>query len=75
MGILDFDSAAKSSNNAASGTNNRRGQAQDRPAAKLWLNVGYDANGASCRECLRIGWIFSQVFPIGDNRLLDESGF
>ena len=44
MGILDFDTAAKS-NNAAAGGNNRRTQAQDRPAAKLWLNVGYDANG------------------------------
>ena len=45
MGILDFDNAGKSNNAAATGTNNRRGQAQDRPAAKLWLNVGYDANG------------------------------
>lgn len=45
MGILDFDSAAKSSNAAASGTSNRRTNQQDRPAAKLWLNVGYDANG------------------------------
>ena len=46
MGILDFDSAAKTNTAAASGTgNNRRTQAQDRPSAKLWLNVGYDANG------------------------------
>ena len=46
MGILDFDSAAKTNNTAASGTGrNGRIQAQDRPAAKLWLNVGYDANG------------------------------
>ena len=46
MGILDFDSAAKNNNTAASGTGrNGRTQAQDRPAAKLWLNVGYDANG------------------------------
>ena len=44
MGILDFDSAAKT-NTAAAGGNNRRTQAQDRPSAKLWLNVGYDANG------------------------------
>ena len=46
MGILDFDSAAKTNTAAASGTGrNGRTQAQDRPAAKLWLNVGYDANG------------------------------
>ena len=45
MGILDFDTAAKTNTAAASGTNNRRTQAQDRPSAKLWLNVGYDANG------------------------------
>ena len=46
MGILDFDSAAKTNNAAASGTGrNGRTQAQDRPAAKLWLNLGYDANG------------------------------
>ena len=46
MGILDFDSAAKTNNTAASGTGrNGRTQAQDRPAAKLWLNLGYDANG------------------------------
>ena len=46
MGILDFDSAAKNNNTAASGTSrNGRTQAQDRPAAKLWLNLGYDANG------------------------------
>ena len=45
MGILDFDSAAKTNTAAASGTSNRRTQAQDRPSAKLWLNVGYDANG------------------------------
>ena len=44
MGILDFDSATKT-NTAAAGGNNRRTQAQDRPSAKLWLNVGYDANG------------------------------
>ena len=46
MGILDFDSAAKTNNAAASGTGrNGRTQAQDRPAAKLWLNLGYDTNG------------------------------
>ena len=46
MGILDFDSAAKTNTAAATGTGrNGRTQAQDRPAAKLWLNVGYDANG------------------------------
>ena len=46
MGILDFDTAAKTNTAAASGTGrNGRTQAQDRPAAKLWLNVGYDANG------------------------------
>ena len=45
MGILDFDTAAKTNTAAASGTNNRRTQAQDRPSAKLWLNVGYDTNG------------------------------
>ena len=46
MGILDFDSAAKTNTAAASGTGrNGRTQAQDRPSAKLWLNVGYDANG------------------------------
>ena len=45
MGILDFDTAAKTNTAATSGTNNRRTQAQDRPSAKLWLNVGYDANG------------------------------
>ncbi len=42
MGILDFEAAAKSSNNAP---RSGRQAAQDRPAAKLWLNVGYDANG------------------------------
>ena len=42
MGILDFEAAAKTNNNSRSGQ--RQAQA-DRPAAKLWLNVGYDANG------------------------------
>ena len=41
MGILDFE-AAKTNNNSRSA--GRQAQA-DRPAAKLWLNVGYDANG------------------------------
>lgn len=43
MGILDFDTTAPKS--AAAGTNRRTTAPQDRPAAKLWLNVGYDANG------------------------------
>lgn len=43
MGILDFDTTAPKS---AGASNNRRTTApQDRPAAKLWLNVGYEANG------------------------------
>ena len=41
MGILDFE-AAKTTNTARS---SNRVALQDRPAAKLWLNVGYDANG------------------------------
>ena len=41
MGILDFETTAKSN---TSGRRNAQ-QASDRPAAKLWLNVGYDANG------------------------------
>ena len=41
MGILDFE-AAKTTNTARS---SNRAAPQDRPAAKLWLNVGYDANG------------------------------
>ena len=41
MGILDFE-AAKTNNTAP--RSGRQAQA-DRPAAKLWLNVGYDANG------------------------------
>ena len=42
MGILDFEAAAKTNNTSRSA--GRQAQ-QDRPAAKLWLNVGYDANG------------------------------
>ena len=42
MGILDFEAAAKNTNTSRSA--GRQAQA-DRPAAKLWLNVGYDANG------------------------------
>ena len=42
MGILDFEAAAKTNNTSRSA--GRQAQA-DRPAAKLWLNVGYDANG------------------------------
>ena len=42
MGILDFEAAAKT--NANTRSSGRHAQ-QDRPAAKLWLNVGYDANG------------------------------
>ena len=41
MGILDFEAAAKTNNSRSS----NRVAPQDRPAAKLWLNVGYDANG------------------------------
>lgn len=41
MGILDFTPTGNSSGIVAS---NRRNQI-DRPAAKLWLNVGYEANG------------------------------
>ena len=41
MGILDFEATAKTNNSRSAG---RQAQA-DRPAAKLWLNVGYDANG------------------------------
>lgn len=43
MGILDFDTTAPKS--AGATTNRRTTAAQDRPAAKLWLNVGYEANG------------------------------
>ena len=43
MGILDFEAAAKTNNNTSRSAG-RQAQA-DRPAAKLWLNVGYDANG------------------------------
>lgn len=43
MGILDFEAAAKTNNNNSRSAG-RQAQA-DRPAAKLWLNVGYDANG------------------------------
>ena len=42
MGILDFETAAKSNN---TGRSSGRQAPADRPAAKLWLNVGYDANG------------------------------
>ena len=42
MGILDFE-AAKTNTTAARSSG--RQAPQDRPAAKLWLNVGYDANG------------------------------
>ena len=42
MGILDFEAAAKTNNTSRSA--GRTAQA-NRPAAKLWLNVGYDANG------------------------------
>ena len=44
MGILDFDTTK---NNAPASNRRYNGpqSAQDRPAAKLWLNVGYDANG------------------------------
>ena len=41
MGILDFEAAKTNTSAPRSG---RQAQ-QDRPAAKLWLNVGYDANG------------------------------
>lgn len=41
MGILDFETAKTT---APAGRRNAQ-QATDRPAAKLWLNVGYDANG------------------------------
>lgn len=41
MGILDFTPAANAGGIVAS---NRRSQI-DRPPAKLWLNVGYEANG------------------------------
>ena len=41
MGILDFEAAKTNTTAPRSG----RQAAQDRPAAKLWLNVGYDANG------------------------------
>lgn len=42
MGILDFETAAKSNN---TGRSSGRQAQSDRPQAKLWLNVGYDANG------------------------------
>ena len=42
MGILDFETAAKSN---TSGRSSGRQAPADRPQAKLWLNVGYDANG------------------------------
>ena len=42
MGILDFEAAAKNTNTSRSAG---RTAQQNRPAAKLWLNVGYDANG------------------------------
>ena len=41
MGILDFETTK---NTAPAGRRNAQ-QASDRPQAKLWLNVGYDANG------------------------------
>ena len=41
MGILDFEAAAKTNTSARRSAT----PAADRPAAKLWLNVGYDANG------------------------------
>ena len=41
MGILDFETTK---NIAPAGRRNAQ-QASDRPQAKLWLNVGYDANG------------------------------
>lgn len=45
MGVLDFDNNrngnAGNSGITTSGGNSRRGN-QDRPAAKLWLNIGYD---------------------------------
>ena len=64
MGILDFDSAAKTNNTAASGTSNRRTQAQDRPAAKLWLNLGYDANGRFVNLPLGITVDTMELLPI-----------
>mgnify|MGYP003408666945 FL=1 len=42
MGILDFETAAKPNN---TGRSSGRQAPADRPQAKLWLNVGYDANG------------------------------
>jgi hypothetical protein len=42
MGILDFETAAKSNN---TGRSSGRQAPADRSQAKLWLNVGYDANG------------------------------
>lgn len=42
MGILDFEAAK--TNTSATSRSGRQAQS-DRPAAKLWLNVGYDANG------------------------------
>lgn len=41
MGILDFTPAG---NNSGIVPSNRRNQS-DKPPAKLWLNVGYEANG------------------------------
>lgn len=41
MGILNFETSKTNTSNRST---SRQGNT-DRPAAKLWLNVGYDANG------------------------------
>lgn len=40
MGILDFDANKTASSNARNRGNQTN--AQDRPAAKIWLNIGYE---------------------------------
>ena len=60
MGILDFEAAKTNPPAPRSG----RQAAQDRPAAKLWLNVGYDANGRFVNLPVGIPVDTMEVLPI-----------
>ena len=60
MGILDFEAAKTNTTAPRSG----RQAAQDRPAAKLWLNVGYDANGRFVNLPVGIPVDTMEVLPI-----------